>query len=515
VAESEPAAPPPALKSQASLLALLLLSTYAYFLPAPAWNESSRFDLTRSLVERGRLDIDPYHINTEDKAYRDGHYYSDKAPGAALLAVPVYAAYHGWLRLTKAPLPQAVPESVLRGGRSDVPPAEGERIFLNASLRRGVYLCNLSTNALAGAALGVLFFLVLARSGVPAPRALLFTAALSLGSPVFAYSTMFFGHVLAGTALFAGFALLGPFFEADGAQRWRARRLLAAGALLGLAILCELPAGLGALALTGYGAARLPPGSRARGMLWLGLGLLPPLLVLAAYQLAAFGNPLSTGYGHLANPTFAEGMGRGVLGVSWPRPGALLGMLLGRSRGLLYLSPVLLLGFLGLGRALRSGTGRLEAGLAACVVTSFLMMSAGYYMWWGGAALGPRHVVPALPFLCFGLAFAFGAARSGRLAWPAATVLGVLLAVSLLNQTAAVAVSALAPFGDDVLVGHVYRNLLEGKVAIAAGSANGGLLLGLRGPSSLLPLLLLWLLGLGAIRSFWPAGAPDRGEEAP
>jgi hypothetical protein len=511
VADGAPAAPPPALKSQAALLALVLLSTYAYFLPAPAWNESSRFDLVRSLVERGRLDIDPYHINTEDKAFRNGHYYSDKAPGAALLAVPIYAAYHGWLRFTGAPLPRAVPESVLRGARPEAPPAKGERIFLNASLRRAIYLCNLSTNVLAGTALGVLFFLVLARSAMSASRALVFTAALSLGTPVFAYSTMFFGHVLAGSALFAAFALLGPFFEGDPAARWRARRLLAAGVLLGLAVLCELPTALGVAALLGYAVARLPRGARARGLAWLALGMAPPLLALAGYQLAAFGSPLSTGYDHLADPTFAEGMGRGLLGVSWPRPAALWGMLVGRSRGLLYLSPVLLLAFVGLVRGVRRHAERREAALAATVVAAFLLMSAGYYMWWGGAALGPRHVVPALAFLCFGLPLAVPGSRSGPLGRPLAALLGVLLAVSVANQTAAVAVSPLPPFGDDVLAEHVYRYLLEGRVAVTSGSVNGGMLLGLRGPLSLLPLLLLWLLGLGAIRSFSPAGPPPGG----
>ncbi len=513
MADREPAARPPGLKSQAALLALLLFSTYAYFLPAPAWNESSRFDLVRSLVERQRLDIDPYHRNTEDKAFRLGHYYSDKAPGAALLAVPAYAAYYGWLRMTGAPLPQAVPESVLRGRPGGRPEVAGERMFLNATFRRAVYLCNLSTNVLAGTALGVLFFLALARAAVPLGWALVQTAALALGTPVFAYSTMFFGHVLAGTALFGAFLLLSPLFQEAGQETWGARRLAGAGALLGLAVLCELPAGLGLAALGVYAIGRLPQGQRVRGVGWIALGLAPPLILLAGYQLAAFGSPLSTGYGHLSNPRFAEGMGQGVLGVSWPRPGALVGMLLGRSRGLLYLSPVLLLGFVGLGRALAARKTRAEAALAVAVVVSFLLMSAGYYMWWGGAALGPRHVVPALGFLALGLLWV---GSPGDRAWLRGALGGLLVvlgAVSVINQIGAVAVTPLVPFGDDVLVDHVYENLLAGKVAILPGSLNGGMLLGLRGPTSLLPLLLLWLLGLGALRSFstpgedLPAGA--------
>ena len=46
--------------------------TYGYFSPATQWNENSRYNLTRSLVERGSLNIDPYHENTGDKSFQIG-----------------------------------------------------------------------------------------------------------------------------------------------------------------------------------------------------------------------------------------------------------------------------------------------------------------------------------------------------------------------------------------------------------------------------------------------------------
>ena len=480
------------------MLGLLLLASYAYFLPAPAWNECSRFDLVRSLVERRRLDIDPYHLDTGDKAWRDGHYYSDKAPGAALLAVPAYAAYYGWLRLTGGELPQALPESVLLGASATAPVAPDERIFLNTTFRRAVYLCNLSTNALAGTALGVLFFLVLLRLAVPPRLALASTAAFALGTPVFAYSTMFYGHVLAAALLFGGFALLqNPLLAAD--RPPTARRLFAAGSVLGLAVLCELPAALAVAAIGVAVLIRLRPGERLRGLALLALGAAPALLALGLYQLAAFGNPLSTGYAHLSNRTFAEGMSHGLLGVSWPRPAALAGMLFGRSRGLLYIAPVLVLGPVGLAVAIARRPDRTAFILCASVVAVLFLMSAGYYMWWGGSALGPRHVVPSLPFLSVGIPMATLCWRSPRVRAVARIMLAVLLVVSVINQTAAIAVSALAPFEVDILREHVYRPLLQGRVALASGSANAGMLLRLRGPLSLLPLVVVWLLGFRAI----------------
>src|SRR4029078_8754745 len=72
----------------------LVFGTYAYFYQAGGWNQNSRFDLTRAVVEQGTLSIDAFQENTGDKALRDGHWYTDKAPGLSLLAVPAYALVH-------------------------------------------------------------------------------------------------------------------------------------------------------------------------------------------------------------------------------------------------------------------------------------------------------------------------------------------------------------------------------------------------------------------------------------
>ena len=81
------------------ILAVVFVS-YAYFYQGGGWNQNSRFDLVRAMVERGTLRIDAYHENTQDKAYYQGHYYSDKAPGVALLALPVAAIARPLLRVT-------------------------------------------------------------------------------------------------------------------------------------------------------------------------------------------------------------------------------------------------------------------------------------------------------------------------------------------------------------------------------------------------------------------------------
>ena len=79
-------------RARALLIAAVLFISYAYFYEGGGWNQNSRFDLIRAIIEQRTLRIDAYHGNTEDKALYQGHYYSDKAPGLALLALPAVAA---------------------------------------------------------------------------------------------------------------------------------------------------------------------------------------------------------------------------------------------------------------------------------------------------------------------------------------------------------------------------------------------------------------------------------------
>ncbi len=72
-------------------LFVLVFGVYAYFYQGGGWNQNSRFDLTRAIVEQGTACIDAYEFNTGDKARVEGRYYCDKAPGVSFLAVPVYA----------------------------------------------------------------------------------------------------------------------------------------------------------------------------------------------------------------------------------------------------------------------------------------------------------------------------------------------------------------------------------------------------------------------------------------
>jgi len=67
---------------------------YLCFAKFQYFDDDVKLDLTRAIVDEHRFEIDSYVENTGgDRAYYKGHYYSDKAPGASFLTVPVYAIF--------------------------------------------------------------------------------------------------------------------------------------------------------------------------------------------------------------------------------------------------------------------------------------------------------------------------------------------------------------------------------------------------------------------------------------
>src|ERR1700690_1897401 len=61
---------------------------------AVGWNELSHYAQVRAF-DSGTPRIDRWHHTTGDRALYDGHWYSDKAPGLALFALPAYHVVHG------------------------------------------------------------------------------------------------------------------------------------------------------------------------------------------------------------------------------------------------------------------------------------------------------------------------------------------------------------------------------------------------------------------------------------
>src|SRR4051794_16054648 len=90
------------IKSAAVRYALVFLSLvvpFSYFNHSDGWNQGVRLAELHAVVLHHTLRIDDYISYTGDRALIDGHYYSEKAPGMALAALPAFAAAVGIERL--------------------------------------------------------------------------------------------------------------------------------------------------------------------------------------------------------------------------------------------------------------------------------------------------------------------------------------------------------------------------------------------------------------------------------
>ena len=385
----------------AALVAVALALAFSSLTPLIAWNEPSRAALTAAIVDRGTFAIDAYQPrssawSTGDRARHGGHYYSDKIIGTSLLAIPGYAV-----------------AKVLGGW-----PVGG------LPLGPAMVAMRVTAETIPGVVSGLLFCSLLVRLGASRRRAVLGTAFAVFGTIWFAYGTALYPYIpgIAATLAAAHLTLFPP-------ERWRPATVsLAVGALLGLALLMDYAFAVvaAAVGLTRIVLAlRGSPGTgrgvvRAAGhALAIGAGALPSLALFASYCLAIFGQ-LAIPYQFLENTAFQEGMAGGVLGVGAPRLGPLLFITVHPFRGLFFWSPVVVVGYAGCFLSLRDPDVRRRAAawLGVLLLPAYLLLGAGYYMWWGGWAIGSRFLLPALPFAMLGLA-AVGRSREGRPgSWP-------------------------------------------------------------------------------------------------
>ena len=490
---------------RAVIVAAALFFTYAFFYQAGGWNQNSRFDLVRAVVEERTFRIDDYHTNTGDKALVDGHYYSDKAPGLALVSIP----------------PVALARPVLDAVGID---SAGPK-----ALTLLTYLVTLLGVALPTALAAFGIYWLAQRLGASSAGATFAAVAFGIATPIWAYATLFWGHALTAALLFGGFAAAVCLRD-----RGSPRRDLLLGGLVGVsvgwAVVSEFTAAIPALLIAALAAKHVwerTKALRARVLIAVAGGALACGAVLIGYNVLSFGSPFEFGYTHTVN--FPQ-MKQGFFGVSAPDVSVLGEVLFGRYRGLLYLAPVVAAAPIGLYLLAKKREQWATVAVAAAIPVYFLLVNAGYATWDGGWTYGPRFLAPAIPFLCFPLAFAWTRARA-LLRLP---LLALLLwggALSLVAESTTVqppdyykepVTQLLWPsfrdsrFSLNTLTFDEYGN--EGTPLLSVEDGNDraawnlGERVGLAGHASLVPLFLLWA---AAATAWWLVGRrrPPRGPQ--
>jgi hypothetical protein len=441
------------------LLFLLAWTTYAYFHQGGGWNQNGRFAMARALVEQREPWIDDFLVYarsgsatspglrripvrdgrfedqgrsyalgwytpdgsltplaadtppdarlvpaqtvgvTGDLSFARGHTHPNKAPGTSLAAAPGYAVVFGVEHLL------------------GINPDAAWVISVNA------WLSGVASVGLL-AALGVIVFwrLALKLSGNRSGAALFATLAFAFGTLYFPYATMLYEHDLVAAALLG--ALLLAMNPAS------TSRLFGSGLCAGAAIVSSY---LSVLAAAAFGAYILWRARRIRSVLAFAAGTLPPLGILAAYNLVCFGTVVTTNYAW-ENPLFINEGGSGLFAA--PRWDVFAALLISPYRGLFFGTPVLVLGVIGLVVMLRRPDLRPEGLLCAVLFLHVFVFNLSYTAWNAGWACGSRYFIPAIPFVALPIVFV-----PLRAAW----VRHALLAVSILAMSLATVVDPQPP----------------------------------------------------------------------
>lgn len=482
-------------RKAAILLSLVLFFSFTYFYEGGGWNQNSRFDLLRAIVERHTLQIDAYHENTQDKAHFQGHYYSDKAPGLVLLAVPF----------------AMIARPVLRTARVNPESARGE-IALS-------YIASAGAVALPSALAGVCLFFLGVRFGSGSSGAAFGTLVMCLGTPLWAYASLFWAHALVGACLVFAFAAALKLRETKSVRAdfsWA----LTVGLAAGWATVTEYPAApasamLAFLALSQAWARGRAARWRVLAGVSLGAGIC--VMVLLAYLHAAFG-AFRPSYSYYDPNSFSFMQHQGYLGLTYPHPDRLLKILFGCSRGLLFASPVLVAAPFGLWWLWKEKVYSAAALVAGAIVAYYFLFNASFYWWKAGLSFGPRYAGASIPILCIGLPVAWQRATPMcRRVLVGLALCSVFMALTVVSTTSQLSMQDRCPIVHSTWPAFWSEHMAinrESMLTVAEvgssreyGAFNLGQVIGLRGLASLIPLFAVW--GIAAV-IWWRTRVAER-----
>lgn len=243
------------------------------------------------------------------------------------------------------------------------------------------------TNAGIVAGIGVVLFLLGIRFGAGLIPSLILAIASNFMTPLWHYAGEFFTEPASALGILLFVILCHMSFPGPNPKYSKAGL---SGIALGFAVLIKIANALIFPWAAGYALLlmfrhHVPVLKSLKWFFSFGFGLLGPLMIIAYYNFHRFGSILETGYGHEAAQ------------FSTPLLTGLYGLLFSPGRGIVWYSPLFILGVLGF--PLFWKRMRPEAIFVSGVFLTFLVFYAYWYMWEGGWCWGPRFLVPTIPLL--------------------------------------------------------------------------------------------------------------------
>jgi len=341
------------------LLIFFLLNLFLSSFYLDIWvnaNTTSRALPIISYFEYGTFRIDRYHEKTCDKAYINGHYYTDKAPLPTYIVLPFFGILNSF---------------------GLIKPGENGSLF-----GKHIYILGgILTASLPFSILVLMIFIKIRKHDLPVSPVLLATLPF-YSSFIFLFAGTYFAHVLSGILLIGSTIYL------------KRENYLFSGLFAGLSFLCEF--NLAVIFLV-WGVQLITRYRKLKPAVIFSAGVMPSVIFIMIYNYVFSGSPFTmlykfhnfgeihSDYGFLS-PTFKSVWGLSLSGY----------------KGLLFYSPFLILVFF---IALKSMK---EKGFFTLLTHPLLLSSvvyfffiASYFGWWGGWTQGSRLLLASAMLLTY------------------------------------------------------------------------------------------------------------------
>lgn len=351
-------------KNNRTILKLFLtfFILYIIFIHWRGWDENSRLALTKALTEENRLEIDSFYITTGDRAYFNGHYYTDRAPGISFISAPIYSAWkYFYDNFFSADF------KAKYSTESDIFISEHPEAvvyiypYLSFVDRTSMILLTISISGLFGALSVVLFY----------DTSKFFTKnenARILTSLIFGFATLLFPYsiVLSGNLIGMFLALLSFRLYLKKKRNY----YFLAGVISGIAILFDYP-----MLLLIFVYILIGFFSNPKSLKYFFIGAALGLLPLLSYNLSVFGSPFAVSSTHLDPILGGKNPGLGMIANPKFMLYIMPRILFYPERGLFFYYPVLIFSFLGFFYMKRF---KIEKRIIALIFILFLLFNSSY-----------------------------------------------------------------------------------------------------------------------------------------
>jgi hypothetical protein len=366
--------------------------------------------VTKSIVEEGRFWFPVEYVEegskywvSPDYARIDDKVYSDKAPGVAFISIPFFILGKNIGNILMDFLPPL--NSIISPYINYLPDND---ILAVVSIQIG--LCLL-------AAFGILRLYDVSRMmGISEKNGIIASLLTAFTTPYWVYARTMFGHVPAAVFLISSVYHILKYRE--GKSKYH---LIAAGFFSGFGFVIEFPS---LFAIPWLTVLIILPISQIKSS-WKE-NIQSVFIYGAITSLSAF--PLFfynfTNFGSImANVLSFSDIWAAVLHLLEPVHEGIVVLLLNDSRGLFYFSPIVLFGFAGLFLAYRRYP--VEIMVIFSLILSFVIFYGKKYEAHGGAAFGPRYIVPILLLIGLGFGWILDSMKSSSLTQAGMIITGV------------------------------------------------------------------------------------------